>query len=39
MRADLVVLNQDILSVPDTQLRDTRADLTILGGRIVYRAP
>lgn len=39
MRADLVVLNQDILSVPDAQLRDTRADLTILGGRIVYRAP
>ena len=36
-RADLVVLNQDILSVPDDALRDTRVDFTVLAGRIVYR--
>ena len=35
--ADLAVLSQDLLSVPPDAIRDTRALLTILGGRIVYR--
>ncbi len=35
--ADLVVLSQDILSVPPDQIRQTRAQLTLLGGKIVYR--
>lgn len=38
-RADLVVLNQDLLKVPGEQLRATRAELTILDGKVVYRAP
>lgn len=38
-RADLVVLNQDLLQVPEDQIRATRVELTMLGGKIVYRAP
>jgi predicted amidohydrolase YtcJ len=36
--ADLAVLSQDILAVPPDQIRDTRALMTVLGGRIVHRA-
>jgi predicted amidohydrolase YtcJ len=36
--ADLVVLSQDILAVPPDSIRDTKALLTVLGGRIVHRA-
>jgi predicted amidohydrolase YtcJ len=35
--ADMVVLSQDILDVPPDRIRQTRAVLTLLGGRIVYR--
>jgi hypothetical protein len=35
--ADLAVLSQDILSVPPSAIRDTRAMMTVLGGRIVHR--
>jgi predicted amidohydrolase YtcJ len=35
--ADIVVLSQDLLAVPDEQLRSTRVDLTILGGEVKYR--
>jgi predicted amidohydrolase YtcJ len=35
--ADIVVLNQDLLTVPDERVLETRVDLTILGGAIVYR--
>jgi predicted amidohydrolase YtcJ len=35
--ADMVVLSQDILDVPPDRIRQTRALLTVLGGRIVYR--
>lgn len=34
--ADLVVLSHDILTVPAEKLRDTRVDLTIIGGRVLY---
>jgi len=34
--ADVVVLSQDLLSVPDEALGDTRVDVTILGGEVVY---
>ena len=35
--ADLAVLSQDILAVPLDTVRDTKAMLTMLGGKIVYR--
>src|ERR1044072_435305 len=34
--ADLAVLSQDILSVPPDAIRDTRALMTVVGGKIVY---
>jgi len=34
--ADLVVLSQDILAVPDDALMRTAVELTIVGGRVVY---
>ncbi len=35
--ADIAVLSQDILAVPPDAIRDTRALLTMVGGKIVYR--
>ncbi|TMB62096.1 MAG: hypothetical protein E6J49_07280 [Chloroflexi bacterium] len=35
--ADLVVLSQDILSVPPESIRATQVDTTILGGRVIHR--
>ena len=35
--ADLVVLSQDILSVTPDAIRDTKALLTLVGGKVVYR--
>jgi len=34
--ADLVVLSHDILLVKDSELRQTRVDLTIIGGRVEF---
>lgn len=34
--ADLVVLSQDLLTVPDDKLPDTKVDMTIIGGAVVY---
>jgi hypothetical protein len=36
--ADLVVLDRDIFAVPAAEIADTRALLTMLGGRVVYRS-
>jgi predicted amidohydrolase YtcJ len=35
--ADLAVLSQDILNVPPDAIRDTKALLTVVGGKMVYR--
>ncbi|MEX2526163.1 MAG: amidohydrolase [Gemmatimonadota bacterium] len=35
--ADLVVLSRDILTVPDAEILDARADLTVVGGEVRYR--
>lgn len=35
--ADFTVFNQDIMTVPDNQLLDTKVKMTIVGGRIVYQ--
>jgi len=34
--ADLVVLNQDLFTIPVEQILQTRVDLTVVGGRVVY---
>jgi predicted amidohydrolase YtcJ len=36
--ADLVVLSQDMLAVPADKIRETKALLTVVGGRIVHRS-
>ena len=35
--ADLVVLSQDILEIPEDQIMDTRVLYTIVNGRVAYR--
>jgi predicted amidohydrolase YtcJ len=35
--ADVVVLSQDILTIPDERLLDTRVVYTIVGGQVLYR--
>ncbi len=35
--ADIVVLSQDIMTVPDDEILATRVDTTILGGEVRYR--
>lgn len=35
--ADLAVLSQDILSVAPDSIRDTKALMTVVGGKVVYR--
>ncbi|MGD9903937.1 MAG: amidohydrolase [Vicinamibacterales bacterium] len=37
--ADLVVLSENPLTAPDARLRDARVLLTVVGGRVVHRAP
>jgi predicted amidohydrolase YtcJ len=34
--ADIVVLSQDILEVPDDDILETRVDVTVVGGEVVY---
>ena len=36
--ADLAILSHDLLNCPVTQLRDIRAEMTMVGGKIVYTA-
>ncbi|WP_271669607.1 amidohydrolase [Bradyrhizobium sp. CCBAU 51627] len=35
--ADLTVLSADLMTVPEEQIKDIRADLTIVGGKIVFQ--
>ena len=37
--ADFVILDQDIMTVPDERILDTKVVATYLGGRAVYQAP
>ena len=39
MLADLVVLSDDLLTVDPSRILDVQADMTVLGGRIVYTRP
>ena len=36
--ADLVILNQNLFDISAKQIRDTKVELTMLGGKIVYEA-
>ena len=36
-RADLVILNKNILAIPPSQLSEVRVDMTLFDGRIVHR--
>jgi hypothetical protein len=38
MLADVVVLDRDIFSIPEDEIKEARVDLTMVGGRIVHRA-
>ncbi|MEH2471565.1 putative amidohydrolase YtcJ [Nitrobacteraceae bacterium AZCC 2161] len=35
--ADLVVLSADFMSVPEDQIKDIKADLTLVGGKVVFQ--
>lgn len=35
--ADIVILSQDILTIPEEQIKDTRVEYTIVGGEIKYK--
>jgi hypothetical protein len=37
--ADLVVLDRDIFAIPPADISDTRVEMTVSGGQIVYRSP
>lgn len=37
--ADLIVLDQNLLRVPSKSISDTKVMLTMVGGKVVYRAP
>ncbi len=39
MLADLALLSQDVLAVPEAELPKTRSLMSIVGGKIAYRAP
>jgi predicted amidohydrolase YtcJ len=34
--ADLVLLNEDILSIDPVKIRDVRVLMTVLGGKVIY---
>jgi predicted amidohydrolase YtcJ len=36
---DLVVLSDDIMTVPAQRILDVRVESTIVGGEVVYEAP
>jgi hypothetical protein len=36
--ADLVLISRDILSCPEESIKDIQAQMTIVGGKIVYES-
>jgi predicted amidohydrolase YtcJ len=37
--ADLVVLSDDLLTVPETKIKDITPLLTMVGGKVVFQSP
>ncbi len=35
--ADLIVVSKDILTIPEDQIKDIKVDMTMIGGKIVYK--
>jgi predicted amidohydrolase YtcJ len=35
--ADLVVIDRDILTIPDDQIKDIKVEMTLIDGKVVYR--
>lgn len=35
--ADFVVLSADYMAVPEEQIKDIKADLTLVGGKVVFQ--
>ena len=35
--ADLIVIDRDILTIPEDQIKDVKVDMTIIDGKIVYQ--
>jgi predicted amidohydrolase YtcJ len=35
--ADLVVLSADLMSVPEDQIKDIKAEMTLVGGKVVFQ--
>jgi hypothetical protein len=35
--ADLVILNQNLVTIPHNQIMSTKVDYTIVGGKVVYQ--
>ena len=33
------MLSADVMTIPESQIRDTKVTLTVVGGRIVYGTP
>ncbi len=34
--ADIVIVNKDLLTIPENEIMKTKVDYTIIGGRVVY---
>ena len=34
--ADLVLLDQDLFRIPPSRIKDTKVDMTVMGGKVVY---
>jgi hypothetical protein len=35
--ADLVVIDRDILTIPEDQIKDIKVEMTLIHGKVVYR--
>ena len=36
--ADIVIVDKDLLTIPETEIMKTKVDYTIVGGKVVYRS-
>jgi predicted amidohydrolase YtcJ len=36
--ADIVIVDHDLLTIPETEIMKTKVDYTIVGGKVVYHS-
>ena len=36
--ADIVIVDKDLLTIPETEIMKTKVDYTIIGGKVVYNS-